>query len=175
MTLADPGQNSGRVIAAPRLTTVVLILSLALNVFVAGGFFYSRFEAAHQPPVQPQQQPAHRLEALARQIGIDPQNSPPFNEMRHDFWTMQRMLGAKNQPLSEAYWQELSKPQPDQKKLQDLVDQLIANRHSFQSEVTGILARFMATLTAEQRAELVKVMEDKKNPLGAPVRNSLGN
>lgn len=174
MTLADPGPKTTHMIAAPRLGTVVLILSVALNIFVAGGFFYSRFQAAHQPPPQ-QQQPAHRMEMLARQIGIDPQNSPPFNEMRRDFWSMQHILVAKNQPLSDAYWQELSKPQPDQKQLQELVDQMIANRHSFQSEVTGILARFMVTLTAEQRAELVKVMEDKKNPIGAPMRNSLGN
>jgi hypothetical protein len=33
----------------------------------------------------------------------------------------------------------------------------------------------MATLTPEQRSQLVKIVEDKGNPAGAPVRNSIGN
>jgi uncharacterized protein YneF (UPF0154 family) len=168
-----------RSIPAPRLGVVVLCLSLALNIFIAGGFFYSQLEAERHPvqasSPQPPAGPEHKLEMLVSRIGIDPQTSRPFKVMRHDFHLAQQGLAGKNRPLGEAYWEELASAKPDEKHLQDLVDQMIANRHAFQSEVTSVLAQFLATLTPEQRTELVKIVEDRNNPAGSPVRNSVGN
>ena len=176
--LAEPQTGATHGLQAPKLTTVALLLSVALNIFVAGGFFYSQLMAAHQPaaPAQQQQQrPEHRLEMLVERLGIDPEGSRPFKELRRGLRTAQQVLAAKNRPLGETYWEELSGPQPDEKHLQDLVGQMIANRQEFQLTVTQVLSHFMATLTPEQRAELVKIIEDRTNPAGAPVRNSVGN
>lgn len=163
---------------APRLGTVALLLSLALNIFVAGGFFYAQL-LAPKPTATTQQQPGpapeRRLEMLVERLGIDPESSRPFKELRRGLHQAQQALGQKNRPLGAAYWEELSGAQPDEKKLQDLIDQMNANRHDFQSTVTGVLVRFAATLTPEQRSQLVKIVEDKGNPAGAPVRNSIGN
>jgi len=168
-----------RSIPAPRLGVVVLCLSLALNIFIAGGFFYSQMEAERHPAQassqQPQPGPERKLEILVSRIGLDPQTSHPFKEMRRDFRMAQQGLVGKNRPLGEAYWEELASAKPDEKHLQDLVDQMITNRHAFQSEVTSVLARFMATLTPEQRTELVKIVEDRTNPVGGPIRNNVGN
>jgi Spy/CpxP family protein refolding chaperone len=163
---------------APRLGTVALLLSLALNIFIAGGFFYAQL-LAPKPVAPAQQQPGQapdkRLQMLVERLGIDPESSHPFKDLRRGLHQAQQALGQKNHPLGEAYWEELTAAKPDEKKLQDLIDQMNANRHEFQSIVTGVLVRFMATLTPEQRSQLVKIVEDKGNPAGAPVRNSVGN
>ena len=157
---------------------MALLLSLALNIFVAGGFFYAQL-LAPKPAASTQQQPGpgpeKRLQMLVERLGIDPESSHPFKDLRRGLHQAQQALGQKNRPLGMAYWEELTGAKPDEKHLQDLIDQMNANRHEFQSTVTGVLVRFMATLTPEQRSQLVKIVEDKGNPAGAPVRNSVGN
>jgi uncharacterized membrane protein len=163
----------------PSLWLVILLFSLVLNAFVAGGFFYSRLEASHNtlPAAAPGAQPGleKRLEALGLQLGVDPETSRPFKEMRRGFRVAQQALMAKNRELGEAYWTELASAAPDQKHLQDLVDEMIGNRHTFQSDITQSLVKFMSTLNPAQRDALVKIIEDRGNPLGAPVRNRVGN
>jgi Spy/CpxP family protein refolding chaperone len=175
--LAESTPNPAGGLKAPRLGTVALLLSLALNIFVAGGFFYAQL-LAPKPAAAPQQPgpaPERRLQMLVERLGIDPETSHPFKDLRRGLHQAQQTLGQKNRPLGEAYWEELVGAQPDEKHLQELVDQMNANRHEFQSTVTGVLVRFAATLTPEQRSQLVKIIEDKTNPAGAPVRNSIGN
>jgi uncharacterized membrane protein len=164
----------------PRLGTVILILSLALNVFIAGGFFYSQLAAGGGHPLeasaqQPQPGLEHKLQALAGQLGIDPETSRPFKEMRRSVRTAQVTLAGRNRSLGTQYWEELATPQPDQKHLADLSEQMSGNRQTFQSELTAALVQFMATLTPDQRETLVKIVEDKGNPLGAPVRRNGGS
>ena len=174
--VADAGPQKLHRLPAPRLGVVVLILSLTLNAFVAGGFFYSQLGMGRRDaPALSQQAPEHPLEALVDRLGIDPETSAPFKEMRRGFRQAQQILVAKNRVLGAAYWEELATPQPDGKQLEALVDEMIGNRHIFQSAVTGVLVRFMATLAPEQRQQLLKIVEDKGNPLGAPVRNRVGN
>lgn len=173
---APPSSTGG--LKAPSLGTVALLLSLALNIFIAGGFFYAQLLAPKSTATgqqQPGPAPERRLQMLVERLGIDPETSAPFKDLRRGLHQAQQALNQKNRPLGQAYWTELSGPQPDEKKLQDLIDQMNANRHEFQSTVTGVLVRFAATLTPEQRGELVKIIEDKTNPAGAPVRNSVGN
>jgi Spy/CpxP family protein refolding chaperone len=174
--LAEPASGPSRGLQAPRLSTVALLLSLALNIFVAGGFFYAQLFAAPRPAAAGQQQPQERrLQMLVERLGIDPESSRPFKELRRGLRQAQQALAAKNRPLGTSYWEELSGAQPDEKRLQDLVDQMNANRRDFQVTVTEVLTHFMATLTPEQRSQLVKIVEDRTNPAGAPVRNSVGH
>lgn len=177
--MAETDARSASYLPTPSLWLVILIFSLALNAFVAGGFFYSQLAASHNtlPAAAPGAQPGleKRLEALVLQLGIDPETSHPFKEMRRGFRAAQQAMAAKNRDLGEAYWGELASAAPDQKHLQDLVDEMIGNRHIFQSDITQVLVKFMGTLDPTQRDALVKIIEDRGNPLGAPVRNRVGN
>jgi uncharacterized membrane protein len=163
----------------PRVGTVVLILSLALNLFIVGGFVYSQLASGGHPSAasrqQPQQGLEHKLEALAAQLGIAPETSRPFKDLRRSVRTGQQALASRNRPLGTQYWEELATPQPDQKHLAELTEQMSGNRKTFQSELTAALVRFMATLTPDQRETLVKIVEDEGNPLGAPVRRNGGS
>src|ERR1700761_5637088 len=111
---------------APRLGTVALLLSLALNIFVAGGFFYAQLLTPKPAATALQAAgpaPEKRLQMLVEKLGIDPDSSRPFKELRRGLHQAQQALGQKNRPLGMAYWEELTGATPDEKKLQELIDQ----------------------------------------------------
>ncbi len=63
----------------PRIIDAVLLLSLALNFFVIGGYAYS---LTVSPPVVAPPKPENRMEQLAEKLGIDPAASKPFRDWR---------------------------------------------------------------------------------------------
>jgi uncharacterized membrane protein len=158
----------------PRLTEVVLVLSVALNLFVAGGFAYSQYTAAHTTPAVPGG-PERRLEAFAQKLGIDPENSPPFKEWRRSLRTAQGALFKENQPLVAQAWADLSIPTPDARQVQQILDQMAANRRAFQADATAATIKFLNTLDESQKKTFMSMVVDRSNPYAAPVRNSLGN
>jgi hypothetical protein len=159
---------------APRFLEVVLVLSLALNLFVAGGFAYSQYTATHPTPTAAGG-PERRLENFALKLGIDPEGSMPFKEWHRDLKAAQSMLMHQNRPLIEQAWDELGKPAPDAQHIQQLLDQMAVNRHAFQASATAATIKFLGTLDGAQRKAFLRMAADRQNPLAAPVRNSLGN
>lgn len=171
MGLAEINSPLARRLRAPRLIEVVLVLSFGLNLFVAGGFVYSRWEG---PRGDAPMAPDRRLAMIAERIGIDPQTSKPFKELRRSFRTEHELLAAQNHPLTDEMWEELAAPQPDDQHLQGLLDQMAVHRRAFQGGTTTALVHFLATLTPPQRTAFTKLMEDRKDPIGNPLRNNLG-
>ena len=80
-----------------------------------------------------------------------------------------------DRPLAQSIWEELAKPQPDDAEIQRLIDEMAAHRHAFHTATTAALERFLAAITPEQRAEFIKLMEDRSDPVGGPLRNNIGN
>lgn len=158
----------------PRLSEVVLVLSVALNLFVAGGFAYSQYTAAH-PMQAAAGGPDRRLENLALKLGLDPENSGAFKDWRHSLRTSQGTLFKENQPLVVQAWQQLSMPSPDAQRIQDLLDQMAAHRRTFQAEATLATIKFLNTLNESQKKAFMSMLADRSNPFAAPVRNSLSN
>jgi len=158
----------------PRPIEVVLVLSVALNLFVAGGFAYSQYSAAHQS--QPAAAgPEKRLEVFAQKLGLDPEHSPTFKDWRKSLRTAQAALLKENQPLLAEAWDDLRMPAPDQARIQQVLDQMAANRRAFQAEATTATIKFLNTLSESQKRTFMNMVVDRNNPYAAPVRNSLGN
>ena len=161
-------------IRVPRLTEVVLVLSVALNLFVAGGFAYSQYTAAHPTQAAPVA-PERRLEIFAQKLGIDPEKSNPFKEWRRGLRVAQSALVKENQPLVAQAWEDLSTPAPDTQRIQQVLDQMAANRRAFQADATAATIKFLNTLDESQKKTFMSMVVDRSNPYAAPVRNSLGN
>ncbi len=161
-------------IRVPRLTEIVLVLSLALNLFVAGGFAYSQYAAGH--PVQAGAGgPDRRLDNLALKLGLDPERSAPFREWRRGLHMAQGALFQQNQPLVAQAWEELSAPAPDAARIQQMLDQMALHRRAFQADATAATIKFLSTLDEPQKKAFMSMAVDRSNPFGAPIRNSLGN
>jgi len=172
--LAEAPSNPAPRLRLPRPLEIVLVLSLCLNFFVAGGIAYSRWIAPPPHEAGPPG-PERRLDAIARRLGLDPDEVKPFRELKRSYRSAQGVLGAQNRPLAEEIWEELAKPQPEAARLEDLLDRMAANRRAFQGATTEALTRFLAAVTPEQRASFIKLMEDRTDPVGGPLRNNIGN
>jgi len=158
----------------PRPSEVILALSLALNLFVAGGFAYSRYSAAH--PVQAAAGgPERRLENFASKLGLDPEKSKPFKEWRRSLRVAQGVLFQQNQPLVEEAWTELAAPEPDTRHVQALLDEIAQHRRAFQAETTAATLKFLGTLDESQKQTFLTLVVDRTNPLAGPIRNTVGN
>jgi len=162
-----------RGLRAPRLIEIVLVLSLALNLCVAGGFLFARWSVPVHPPA-----PGgfdHALEVIAGRLGIDPTQSKPYADLHHAIKVARDHFFVVHHGLGDQIWKELAKPEPDSARLQQLLDTSMETRRAFQGEVMTAVNGFLATLTPEQREVFVKVAQDRQDPAGQPFRVNIGN
>jgi hypothetical protein len=157
----------------PRLVEVVLVLSLALNLFVAGGFAYSHYGVGR--PFQGAGEHDRRLERFALKLGLEPEKSPPFKEWRRSLHAAQGQLFQENQPLVARAWGEMTAPAPDAGEIRQVLDQMAVHRRTFQAEATAATLKFLGTLDETQKKTFMDMVVDRSNPAAAAVRNSLGN
>lgn len=152
------------------LTAVALVLSLALNICAVGGFMYSRvYEMPHGSGME------YRLDMLSKRLHLTAAQMPAFEEFRRSLRHEQDGLGQYNDPLLAQAWTELIKPEPDLTTVQGFIDQMSMHRHAFQIDVSASLVHLLAALTPEQRVQLAKIVTDRKDPGGGPIRINVGN
>jgi Spy/CpxP family protein refolding chaperone len=151
----------------PRLPWILLAVSVALNVLLIGfgvGFLW------HRPPeggplAMDRQQ---RVEAVTRELGLQPQQREAFRQFVQHTQQAQRALREKNQPILEATRRELIKPTPDEAALDRLFGEVTANRRAFQDETSHAMRQFLTTLTPEQRDGFLRLWRDRVERGGGP-------
>ena len=160
MTVAQAFAGQG---ARRQLWRVLLALSLALNLFFVAGALWIRIHAP-APPISP----AQRLEQMAGELSLDPQQKAAFTQYSQ---TMRERLQSMHQairPLIGAAWSELAKPQADENKVMQLLDQAAQTRRHFVSGLTTTTLAFLATLTPEQRTRFVALVHRGPRPWSPP-------
>jgi uncharacterized membrane protein len=134
----------------PRVVVILLALSLALNLCFLAGVVWVRM---HRP--LPFVNHAQRMEEIARQLDLDPQQRVAFNTY---FTTMHARTQAMHEavePLIGDAWSEVAKPQADETQIMSLFDTAANKRRAFQRDATTQTLAFLATLNPQQRAEFV--------------------
>ena len=155
MTAAAEASGAG---VRRHLLWAALVISLAINVFFVGTMVWLRMESA--PPT-----PAERMQALGKELNLSDNQRESFRHFVQEMRRNTMQLRESNQPLIQQVWQEVGKPNPDVDLINKLVDQATENRHVYQKTMTGVLTRFLAGLTPEQRAAFVestKVHHDQR-------------
>jgi len=130
---------------------VALVVSLAINVFfIAGlvGHLVFHFQFGHRP-----MGPIQRFEHASHEMGLSGAQLVAFNGMIAILRQHRRETFQKNRPLFDQIWDQLAKPQPDDKVIADLIAQADANHVAFQKEATAAMESFLATLSPQQRAQ----------------------
>jgi len=159
MMLAEPAARS---VIRQHWWKVLLAVSLALNLFfVIGALWRMHFP---QPPLTPEE----RLEEVAGALNLDPHQRQAFAKyektVRGLFQTMHRAVA----PLLASAWTEMGKPQADEAKIEQLFDQAAQQRRSFSHDITTTTLAFLASLSAEQRAQFIREMHQRPHPWSRP-------
>ena len=142
----------------PRLSWILLALSLALNMFFIGGFFWVRGEAARA-----HLRPAERFEMIARELNLDSKQRGAFEHLIGLMRMSTRRLREANMPLIQEAWAEMAKAQPDEAVIDRNLEAAAANRRTFQVDTSHALRGFLAALSDEQRAHFVEFAKNRQN------------
>ncbi|HZL58365.1 MAG TPA: periplasmic heavy metal sensor [Stellaceae bacterium] len=137
-----------------RLMAVLLTLSLTLNVFFIGGLVWTRH---HMPP--PMMNPVERFQSVGDEMHLAGDQRAGLRQFIDALREHNRAMREQNRPLIEAMWSELAKAEPDQAKIEELIDQANANRRAAQKETEKSLTAFLATLPPEQRAQFADLAQ----------------
>ena len=154
---------------SPRLTQVLLGLSLLLNCFVLAGFvFHSWFEPQRPtvhggppPPPSQGQRWASPLEALAQDLKLDDSQKKDVEPVIEQYGHLRRERSRDIGKIREAMSAELHKPTFDMAKIDALVDQMTVLRAEQQKQNLRAIAEMAAKLKPEQQAELHKILAER--------------
>jgi uncharacterized membrane protein len=154
VTAASLAAHSGA--RRQQLLWVLLALSLALNLCFIGGAFWIRI---HGPP--PPMNAEERLERIGAQLELGPQQKQAFAQYAQAVRTRMQDMHKAVDPLIRAAWSEVAKPDADEAKVLQLFDEAGQTRRTFLRELAPITLSFLATLSPEQRAKFVELIQQR--------------
>jgi Spy/CpxP family protein refolding chaperone len=154
---------------SPRLTQVLLALSLLLNCFVLAGFLYRSWVEPPRIPGRPGGPPSqgqgpnrwtNPLEALANDLKLDESTKMEIQPILEKYAALRREryrdIGKQRESMST----ELQKSQFDMAKLDALVDQMGVMRAEQQKQNLRAIEELAAKLNPEKQAELHKILAE---------------
>src|SRR5579871_3824275 len=105
------------------LPWILFALSLTLNVFFLGGYYYKR--TVDQRLLANEQA---RVNFVMEKLQFDPEQRQRFQDFREHAHEHQRELFRSNRQAIDNLWREIEKPQPDTAQIDAYIDTLTANR-----------------------------------------------
>jgi len=135
------------------LPWILFALSVTLNVFFLGGYYYKR--TFDQRLLANEQA---RVRYVMDQLHFDPEQRDRFKAFRDHTHEHAHAMFRANRPIIDNLWREIEKPQPDTAQLDDYINTLTANRLAFQRGQMHDLVAFAQTLEPKQRVEFLELV-----------------
>jgi uncharacterized membrane protein len=148
------------------LLWVALMLSLALNLCFVAGALWIRIQGPALPA-----SPAERLQRIGAELALDPQQRQAFEQYSQIVRMHMQQMRETVEPLMNAAWSELAKPDADQATAARLFDEAGQARRSLQRELLSPTLAFLATLSSEQRAKFVELFHQRPKAWGQPLQS----
>jgi Spy/CpxP family protein refolding chaperone len=148
LTANGPGTRGLR--APRRVWAAVLAVSVALNLCFVAGALWTRFNPAPTPATASER--FRKLEA-----NLDLTAGQRVTYQAYVTRTRERIARLRQEidPLLDAAWSEIAKPQPDDAYLMQRFDEAAAQWRAYQHEAVDSTLALLAHLTPEQRAKFV--------------------
>jgi len=158
-TTITGGMASSSRLPRPRRLAALLAVSLALNLCFIGGALWTRFREA---PIQTASERFHRL---AQSLDLSPIQQQAFDQYVSGMLTRGEHLRQASEPLMSEAWTELAKPDPDEAKVLQLLDEASGLRRDFQHDAVNATVSLLAILTPEQRAKFLAGERERRNEM----------
>jgi Spy/CpxP family protein refolding chaperone len=148
-TLAADGMTPTDRLPRSRLLAALLAVSLVLNLCFIAGALWTRLR---EPPAQTASQRFHRL---AQSLDLSPPQQQAFDQYVTGMLARGEHLRQASEPLMTEAWAEIAKPDPDEAKVLQLLDESSTLRRDFQHDAVAATVSLLATFTPEQRAKFL--------------------
>ena len=138
------------------LPWILFALSLTLNVFFLGGYYYKR--TLDQRLSGNEQE---RSRYVVERLNFTADQRQRFQEFRQRARERQRETQRSNRPVIDNLWREIEKPEPDLAQLDGYIEHLTTNRLAFQREQMTDMLRFAKSLEGSQRVEFLELVRTR--------------
>jgi Spy/CpxP family protein refolding chaperone len=145
------------------LLWVALTLSLVLNLCFVAGALWIRIQG---PPLP--MGPEERLQRVGEELVLDPQQKQAFQRYSETVRAHFQQMREAVEPLMNAAWSEMAKPDADEGKVLQLFDEATQTRRGFQHEMITATLSFLAALSPDQRAKFVQLFHQRPRSWGQP-------
>jgi Spy/CpxP family protein refolding chaperone len=150
MSVATATGAGARRVTPRRLWPALLAVSVALNLCFVAGAVWSRVNAPATAPSA-----SDRFHRLGAKLDLTDEQRGAFQA--YVAATMERTARQRREidPLLDAAWAEVAKPQPDNSALIQRFDDVAARWRGFQHDAVNSTLALLAKLTPDQRAKFV--------------------
>ena len=145
MTAAAAGMRPNSRLSRPRLIAALLAISLTLNLCFVAGAAWTRLKP---PTIVTTSERFHRL---ARTLDLSPQQQDAFDGYVAALIVRNNRVRLATEPLMDEAWAEVARPNPDQARVFQLLDEFSTQRHETWHETVTATLALLATLTPEQK------------------------
>jgi hypothetical protein len=155
MSVTATGMSRSRGLPRQRVLAAVLAISVALNLCVVAGVVWSRL---HVP--SPPQSFSERFHRLADMLDLTPQQRVGFDHYVADMTARSDRMRKDVEPIMDAAWGELAKPDASQARVLQLLDDAGSQRRTFMHDAVAATMSLLTTLTPDQRAKFLAEERD---------------
>lgn len=131
-----------------RWLIVALTVSVALNLFFVG-VIAGHVHFRHPPPPLAQRE---RFEHIAGDLGLNDTQLAAFQQ----FQSAMRLHGASMRATNSAIWAKIADPTTAPDQIRGLLSGTVKSRAEFQQDTADALAKFLSSLTPDQRATFIE-------------------
>jgi len=134
----------------PRGLVAALAISVALNLCVVVGAAWNRLHTPSLPPTLSQ-----HYHQVADTLSLTPEQRAVFDKYVADMTARGEHMRQAVEPMMDSAWTELAKPDADQARVLQLLDDASGRRRAFMHEAVEATMSLLATLTPDQRAKFL--------------------
>lgn len=142
--------------AKARLPWILLAVSLALNLFVAGGVIYMKLTAERMTSESDQ-----RLETVVERLDLSAERRAGLEALRARVQTRMAALREERQEGRRNMLAELARPELDRARIGELLQQGMAARATLFEELLVELHAYLGTLSETQRRSFLEMAEER--------------
>lgn len=156
MTAAAAELRPADRLSRPRLIAALLAVSLALNLCFVAGAVWTRLKP---PTIVTTSERFHRL---ARALDLSPQQQAVFDQYVAALIARNNRVRLATEPLMDEAWAEVARPNPDQARVLQLLDEFSSQHHETWHETVTATMALLATLTPEQKDKFLAAEQDRR-------------
>ena len=145
---------------------ILLAASLLLNVFFAGGVVYSKMTAEEL-----RDEPAARFDFVVDELGLSEAERGRLMDLREAARAQREEMRREGQPLREELIEEISKPDFDQARVDELLRRRSVLFLAFLSDVMAATHDFLGTLEPERKRAFLDMMKRERRFLWRLMRD----
>ena len=139
---------------------LILVTSVVLNIFFLGGYFRAGLE------VDQVRGQGGAISVVADRLGLDTAQRALFQELRGEARSEAAVLRRANAPTMDSFWDELSKPHPDETALKSSIERAAQRNVEFTLRVAMLMRQFLNTLSADQQPRFIEVVRTRTQMRG---------